>query len=144
MQSAKATNPPGCAPDHARRICTGCLWRTDWIIAFVNSSGGVAGVHSEVAHTLIGKRTRGSFTIPVSRSSSVTDYGLVETLLGAAGPAVKLESSAGREFSFVLSHTIHHDALVGVIVRSLGREPPVEFGCAPSTLRYKAGRLCAR
>lgn len=69
---------------------------------------------------------------------------VVEALLTADGPAWELESTAGRELSFVLSHTIHHNALVGVIVRALGGEPPEDFGCAPSTLRHRAGQSCAR
>jgi len=68
----------------------------------------------------------------------------VSVLLEPGGRSMDVESSAGRELSFVVSHTIHHNALVGVIVRSQGVEPPAEFGCAPSTLRYRAGKSCAR
>lgn len=45
-------------------------------------------------------------------------------------------SSLGREIDALLSHTIHHYALVAVFLRSFGIEPPAEFGVAPSTLRH--------
>ncbi len=45
-------------------------------------------------------------------------------------------SSMGRELQFVASHTIHHYALIGVLLRLRGIQPPSEFGVAPSTLRY--------
>jgi uncharacterized damage-inducible protein DinB len=45
-------------------------------------------------------------------------------------------STLGREIDALLSHTIHHYALVAVFLRSFGIEPPEEFGVAPSTLRH--------
>ncbi len=45
-------------------------------------------------------------------------------------------STLGREILFGLSHTIHHFALIAMILRFLGGEPPEGFGVAPSTLRY--------
>ncbi len=45
-------------------------------------------------------------------------------------------SSFGRELAFVLSHTIHHYALIAMIMRHHGVEPPADFGVAPSTLRF--------
>lgn len=47
------------------------------------------------------------------------------------------ESTARRELQFLLSHTIHHYALVAVSCRMLGVEPHADFGVAPSTLRYR-------
>lgn len=45
-------------------------------------------------------------------------------------------SSIGRELQYLLSHTIHHYAIIGSILRSLGFEPGIDFGVAPSTLRH--------
>ena len=45
-------------------------------------------------------------------------------------------STVQRELQFLLSHTIHHFALVGMFLRSFGLEPEEEFGLAPSTLRH--------
>jgi uncharacterized damage-inducible protein DinB len=54
-------------------------------------------------------------------------------------------SSLGRELQFLRSHTVHHFALIAVILRLNGIEPGDEFGVAPSTLRYwKENGVCAR
>jgi hypothetical protein len=45
-------------------------------------------------------------------------------------------SSLGREIQFLLSHTVHHYALVAVILRLQGSMIPPEFGVAPSSLAY--------
>ena len=45
-------------------------------------------------------------------------------------------STVLRELQFVRSHTVHHYALIGVLLRTLGFEPGEEFGVAPSTLRH--------
>jgi uncharacterized damage-inducible protein DinB len=46
-------------------------------------------------------------------------------------------STARRELLFLLSHSIHHYALVAVCCRLLGVEPGDQFGIAPSTLRHR-------
>jgi uncharacterized damage-inducible protein DinB len=57
-------------------------------------------------------------------------------------------SSVLRELEFLLSHTIHHYALVAVMARLQGHEPPTDFGVAPSTLKHQrqqaASAPCAR
>jgi uncharacterized damage-inducible protein DinB len=45
-------------------------------------------------------------------------------------------SSVERELQFLMSHTVHHFALIAVILRLNGLEPADGFGVAPSTLRY--------
>jgi len=37
---------------------------------------------------------------------------------------------------FLLSHTVHHYALISVALKLQGIDPGEEFGIAPSTLRY--------
>jgi len=52
-------------------------------------------------------------------------------------PRRRLGSTLERELMFVLSHTIHHMALIAVLVRREGSAPiPSGFGVAPSTRRY--------
>ncbi len=46
-------------------------------------------------------------------------------------------SSLSRELNFLLSHTIHHFALIAFICRSIKIQLPANFGVAPSTLRYQ-------
>lgn len=45
-------------------------------------------------------------------------------------------STLGRELLFLLSHTIHHYALVDLLLREEGFEVPSDFGMAPSTLKH--------
>jgi uncharacterized damage-inducible protein DinB len=45
-------------------------------------------------------------------------------------------TSLERELQFLLSHTVHHYALVALMLRTQGIEPGKEFGVAPSTLAY--------
>lgn len=46
------------------------------------------------------------------------------------------QSTVGRELQFLLSHTVHHYALIAMTLRGLGFEPPAGFGIAPSTLEH--------
>lgn len=45
-------------------------------------------------------------------------------------------SSVRRELQFLISHSVHHYALIAVLLRIQNIEPPAEFGVAPSTLAY--------
>jgi hypothetical protein len=45
-----------------------------------------------------------------------------------------------RELHFLLSHTIHHYALIGLLLARHGVDPGEEFGVAPSTLKYWRSR----
>ena len=47
-------------------------------------------------------------------------------------------STLRRELQFLVGHTVHHFALIAMILRSAGFEPGREFGVAPSTLRHWA------
>lgn len=46
-------------------------------------------------------------------------------------------SSVGRELQFLLSHTVHHYAIMSLILRAEGFDPGAELGVAPSTLAYR-------
>lgn len=102
------------------------------------------------------KRTR-NHLIETNRAYAIKEYAeTVERLENLALPATKNDllvkpedvasesgsedfwcaSSVERELEFLQSHTIHHFALIGFKLRSLGFELPVEFGVAPSTLRF--------
>lgn len=60
------------------------------------------------------------------------------------GEPVELGSTLARELAFVLSHTVHHNAMIRGMVTSLGRPLPGAFGYAPSTLAHQDGSACAR
>ena len=46
-------------------------------------------------------------------------------------------SSIRRELQFLLSHTVHHYAVIAVICRTQGHDLPQDLGVAPSTLKYR-------
>lgn len=50
----------------------------------------------------------------------------------------EIESTLERECHFVLSHTVHHMALIALLAQRGGHGVPEDFGVAGSTLRYRA------
>ena len=55
------------------------------------------------------------------------------------------QSSVRRELQFLLSHTIHHYALISVICQVQGYPIPKDFGVAPSTLKHQRSQgVCAQ
>jgi hypothetical protein len=67
----------------------------------------------------------------------------LRVLISSSGPVTTVETTLGRELAFVLSHTVHHNALIAVIARLLDIPAPEWFGYAPSTLAYLENRRCA-
>lgn len=49
----------------------------------------------------------------------------------------KLQTSLAREMEFLISHTVHHYALIAVIAGAHGVQTPMNFGMAPSTLKHQ-------
>lgn len=63
-----------------------------------------------------------------------TDEPIEVSALVAAGQApVKGWSTRGRELAFVVSHTIHHQAIIAMLMAAAGGSAPARFGYAPST-----------
>lgn len=46
-------------------------------------------------------------------------------------------SSVARELQFLRSHTVHHYALIAVLLRLQGVDPDPDLGVAPATLAYR-------
>jgi uncharacterized damage-inducible protein DinB len=65
------------------------------------------------------------------------DGPLIVAAEGEAADGDPTRSSIGRELGFLLSHTIHHCALIAVLMRLRGLETPSGFGLAPATLRHR-------
>jgi uncharacterized damage-inducible protein DinB len=61
---------------------------------------------------------------------------LLSALISVDLPAVEVWSTPEREVVFVLSHTVHHNALIAVIARLVGADTPADFGYAPSTIAH--------
>jgi len=53
-------------------------------------------------------------------------------------PAAKTQSTVARELAFVMSHTIHHGAIIKSIILATGGSPPTALGMAPATLASMA------
>ena len=68
----------------------------------------------------------------------------VRSILSADGAALESESSLGRELVFVLSHTIHHSALIAAMCKTLGITLPAWFGYAPATIAHLDGAPCVQ
>lgn len=60
------------------------------------------------------------------------------TIASETAPGAVVATSLGRELEFLVSHTVHHYALIAVIVGLLGVKPLDDFGMAPSTLKFQA------
>ena len=52
-------------------------------------------------------------------------------------------STIKREFQFLISHTVHHYALIAIILKDQGITPHEDFGVAPSTLKHRITQSCA-
>ncbi|MBP9146029.1 MAG: DinB family protein [Thermoanaerobaculia bacterium] len=53
-------------------------------------------------------------------------------------------STVRRELQFLLSHTVHHFALISILLERFAIAVPEDFGIAPSTLKYwQAQGSCA-
>jgi uncharacterized damage-inducible protein DinB len=65
----------------------------------------------------------------------------LSVLMTCDGVPFHFQTSVGREMAYVLSHTIHHNALVGTMVKTLGGWLPDRFGYAPATIAHE--KACA-
>jgi uncharacterized damage-inducible protein DinB len=68
----------------------------------------------------------------------------VEIQLDRAGTISHARSSFGRELLYVMSHTIHHNALVALMLRERGISVDPHLGLAPSTPTESEPVACAR
>lgn len=104
------------------------------------------------ANVLNYKSRRRNSAIEDSVATAASEFVELEALLGTLKPAslqvitevdfcsdvsVTLPSSMERELAFVASHAIHHYALVAVLLRALGKQPPAQLGVAPATLHWR-------
>lgn len=76
-------------------------------------------------------------------ASMLTRTVRVTSMLAGDGTSIETPSSLGRELAFVLSHTVHHNALIAVMFRTLGVSIRERFGFAPSTIAHLEAAACA-
>lgn len=68
----------------------------------------------------------------------------VETQLEPGGAMVSTRSTVCREVAFLVSHTIHHNAIVAQMLHARGIEIAPRFGLAPATPHERGATLCAQ
>jgi len=68
----------------------------------------------------------------------------VETQLDRDGTMITTRSSIGRELVFITSHTVHHNAIVAMMLHTRGISAGPYFGMAPSTPNQSGSFACAR
>jgi uncharacterized damage-inducible protein DinB len=79
--------------------------------------------------------------VAVGRWSKRADEPIVvSSTISRGGAEVNTTSTLARELAFVLNHTIHHQATIGLLASLAGFDVPDGFGCAPSTPRAVANR----
>jgi hypothetical protein len=68
---------------------------------------------------------------------------MLTLIVSPSHPPTEVVTSFGRELAYLLSHTVHHNAIIGAMVRMLGGDVPATFGYAPATIAHQQKR-CAR
>lgn len=72
-----------------------------------------------------------------SRPAAWLDHPVQVRELLADGTPGEAKSTRAREVLFVISHVVHHHALIGVMCHLLGKPMPAGFGIASSTLAHR-------
>jgi uncharacterized damage-inducible protein DinB len=57
----------------------------------------------------------------------------LSAVIDANGTSVRALTTVAREIAFVISHTIHHAAIIAVLLDDMGHDRPPRFGMAPTT-----------
>jgi uncharacterized damage-inducible protein DinB len=65
----------------------------------------------------------------------------VVSMLNTSGESVSGWSTLGRELAFVSSHTIHHEAMIAVLISLAGLDVPDRLGLAPATPTRQRGAM---
>lgn len=68
---------------------------------------------------------------------STEDEVLVRASCSKGEQAAGQKSTLGRELQFLVSHTVHHFAIMAGICHGLGIQTSDDFGVAPSTLKHR-------
>jgi uncharacterized damage-inducible protein DinB len=68
----------------------------------------------------------------------------MSVLMTSGEEPIEVRTTVGRELAYTLTHTIHHNALVAAMVKTLGGWLPERFGYAPSTEKHLNEIPCAR
>jgi uncharacterized damage-inducible protein DinB len=116
----------------------------DHVAAFLSSaqSGSVSYDHRDRG-TVVERDPAAALRTIFRLKTALLDSGVetldapvqVVTQVAADEEAVSVWSSRARELAFVQSHTIHHQAIIALLLVMQGLMPPAGLGYAPSTPR---------
>ena len=130
-----AGRPSGSVGAHVRH----CL---DHVSSFLE---GVSSGRMSYDHRARGTHVETSRTAALAQIRSLTGAVLdldpsalsrtirLHVRLDAHGTCTVVQSTVGRELTFVIAHTIHHNATMGLLLSEAGTTLPRRFGVAPST-----------
>lgn len=82
--------------------------------------------------------------LAVLDSSMLDEPLLVETQIDPSGAMILTRSTVCREVAFVISHTIHHNAIVAQLLAGRAVTLDARFGVAPATPLESQTAVCAR
>ncbi len=106
-------------------------------------AGGVVDYDDRVRDTVVEKDVSAAIDRIKEISAELTELEQMADLpvgvmvsASATDEEEKSNSSFGRELQFLVSHTVHHYALIAIASRMQGIAPDSTFGVAPSTLKY--------
>lgn len=83
---------------------------------------------AEVMAALSNLATGGNVQVKMNHGGSTTEWS---------------QSSVERELQFLVSHTVHHFALMKAVLQRSNVPLNADFGVAPSTLAYRSDNSCA-
>lgn len=124
--------------DHFEALCTGAI---TGVIDYDDRQRGTAVETDRIAALSAIQRIH--LQIEALDESILTRTVRVPSIIAGDGTSIETRSSLGRELAFVLSHTVHHNALVAAICRTLGIPIPDRFGYAPATIAHLNESECA-
>lgn len=87
---------------------------------------------AEFALTSIARRIK-DLNLDTQRERTIT----MQEAVHHSGPAVAIGSTVNRELMALVTHSIHHLAIIALIVRPFGYELGADFGKAPSTIIFE-------
>ncbi|MBI5764793.1 MAG: DinB family protein [Planctomycetes bacterium] len=125
--------------DHFEALCAGAL---TGVVDYDDRQRGTSVETDRIA--ALGAIRRLRVQIEALDESVLTKTVRVPSIIAGDGTSIETRSSLGRELAFVLSHTVHHNALVAAMCRTLGIPIPDRFGYAPATIAHLDQSECAR
>lgn len=124
--------------DHFEALCTGAI---TGVVDYDDRQRGTAVETDRIAAMSAIQRLR--LQIEALDESVLARTVRVPSIIAGDGTSIETRSSLGRELAFVLSHTVHHNALVAAMCRTLGISITDRFGYAPATIAHLDESECA-